>query len=297
MESKLTARLFIFLFLCLFASQGFAQKIKIKKEVVHIDKKPAFQFVKLPATTSNSVVWAIVTMEGDTTVRFARNTVYLPKYPHETTALSMIYYEVSFAGSNDKVIMEYGMGTFRKNLSRQLLQDEVLNDKGVVQPKNIPRFAAATNKGAELLDDFKQRIPIRVQALENERRVKYMKTLEMRHPDNDLLFDGEKVKLGVFELGSSKMESDNSSGTLFRVYAKKEKQHIASIYYEKAKNRTFIRTIYDDGEYEFFFKPKKIPGVNEDSRAGRMLSLMQAQNSSYTWYTRGLEWLIENGYF
>lgn len=297
MGSNLTARFLSLLFVCLIVSPAFGQKIKIKKEVVHLDKKPAFQFLKLEGSISQSFVWAIVTMEGDTTVKFDPKTIYLPKYPHESKALSMLYYEVSFAGTAEKVVMKYGVGTFRKTLSRQLLKDQVLNAKGEVQTENIEKFAKATNEGAELLNDFKDRITNREQILANEEHVKYMKTLEDRNPDNDLMFDGDKIKWGVLEIGFAKKESDNNYGTLFRVYSKRDKQYVASIFYEKDKDRTFIRTIYDDGEHEFFFKPQKTPGVDEGSRAGRMLALMQTQNSGYTWYPRALKWLVENGYF
>jgi|GEM_PF-4334883 len=297
MESNLKLGLFVFLLFGLFTNPILGQKIKIKKEVVYVDKEPAFQFVKLQGSISKSFVWAIVTMEGDTTVKFDSKTMYLPKYPHESTALFMIYYEVGFAGVEEKVVMEYGVGSFRKTLSRQLLKDQVLTVKGKVQPGNIEKFAAATEKGAELLANFKKRIPAREKNLADDGRLKYMKTLESRHPDNDLVFDGNKIKLGVLEIGFSKKESDNNYGTLFRVYSKKDKQYVASIFYEKDKNRTFIRTIYDDGEHEFFFEAEKIPGVDEESRAGRLLSAMQSQNSSFSWYTKSLKWLIENGYF
>lgn len=50
-----------------------------------------------------------------------------------------------------------------------------------------------------------------------------MKILEDRNLDNDFMFDGDKIKWGVLEIGFVKKEFDNNYGILFCVYLKRDK--------------------------------------------------------------------------
>lgn len=56
-------------------------------------------------------------MEGDIMVKFDLKIIYLLKYFYELKVLFMFYYEVSFVGIVEKVVMKYGVGIFWKILS------------------------------------------------------------------------------------------------------------------------------------------------------------------------------------
>lgn len=51
-------------------------------------------------------------MEGDIMVKFDLKIIYLLKYFYELKVLFMFYYEVSFVGIVEKVVMKYGVGIF-----------------------------------------------------------------------------------------------------------------------------------------------------------------------------------------
>ena len=301
MESNLKLGLFVFLLFGLFTNPILGQKIKIKKEVVYVDKQPAFQFVKLQGSLLKPYFWAILTMKGDTVVRFNSKAIHLPEFPQESDSPSKYYYEVEFEGVGEKTIMKYAIAPFRKTLAQQLLQTEVLTRDGKVNTQNVSKFVSANEEERLAVEVFNKRMAERTEIVNDEARIASMQNLTKRDAESDLFLDGNKIRIGTAEVGFIREDSNNSYGRLYVVISRGTKKKVASIFYEKEKKRTYIRTMSDDGKHEFFFS-KDQPESNSESKPdakgfiGRMNAALTEEAERNSWYRKSIEFLLDKGY-
>ncbi len=296
---KLKISFFILVFLGVFISPTSAQKIKIKKDVVLIDKTPAFQFVKLQGSLSKPFIWAIIKLNGDTSVVFRATKVEFPKYPHESTELSKSYIDVDFKGIDQEVVMTYEASGFRRKMATQLLEDEIITREGVIQEANIEKFTERQKSMVQLLEKWRKNVKDRKALLTNAEHVKFMGSLVSRYPFSELTYEGTKVMMSRTQIGFIKKVPNTQNGDVYRIYSKNDNRYVANMYYKKDKKITIITTIHDEGRYELEYTDNldpMLPKSGGDGLMGQFSAMVTEQHANQAWFSQAMDFLIEKGY-
>jgi len=296
---KLKISFIILVFLGTFIGPISGQKIRIKKDIVQIDKVPAFQFVKLQGSLSKPFIWAIIKLNGDTSIVFRTTQVEFPKYPHESSELSKSYIDVDFKGFDQEVVMMYEGSVFRREMATQLLKDKVLNNEGVVQEANIEKFTAQHKVAVQLVEKWRKSVEDRKELLANAERVKFMGSLVTRYPYSDLTYEGLKVMMSRTQIGFIKKVTNTPNGDVYRIYSKNDNQYVANMYFIKDKKVTIITTIHDEGRYELEYSDNldpMLPKAGGDGLMGQFKSMVTDQHANQAWFSQAMDFLIEKGY-
>lgn len=282
-----------------------AQKIKIKKDQVYIDKDPAFEFVKLAGSLNETFSWALVKTDRDTSVTFRGIYKKLPKLPFETGTIHHLHYDVYFAGNETPIPHEYGAIGYRKKMVDQLVTNGIVNEKGEVQPNMLTKFAESDQETPEEIAAFQEKADYRQQLLEMPNWVEYMGDLKWRNPDNPLEINGKYILIGGIKVGYFMKKSDTNYGTLYRIFSTGNNGEIATMFYEKDKARTFIRTLFDNGEHEYYREIKEVekPINTGKGLLGKMAASAAAQeqaknqnSNNDVWFNDAIEFLIKKHY-
>lgn len=296
---KLKISFFILVFLGVFISPTAAQKIKIKKDVVLIDKTPAFTFVKLQGSLSKPFIWAIIKLNGDTSVVFRTTKIEFPKYPQESTELSKSYIDVDFKGVDQEVVMTYDASGFRRKMAAQLLEDEIITREGVIQEANIEKFTERQKSTVQSLEKWRKNVADRKALLTNAEHVKFMGSLVSRYPFSELTYDGTKIMISRTQIGFIKKVPNTQNGDVYRIYSKNDNRYVANMYYKEDKKITIITTIHDEGRYELEYTDNLdplLPKSGGDGLMGQFSAMVTEQYANQAWFSQAMDFLIEKGY-
>jgi len=157
---------------------GFGQKVKVKKEVLSIDKKEVGFFVKKKMEDKRKKVFAILNQQRDTLFKVSRDVAYSLLDPVE------VYFYESFSVPSKKIKLNYSIGKSGyylkpKSILRYFISKEVVDKELIFNEAKLTELGGTNN---ELPQDIKE--------------VLAQEKLEMK----DLDFVSEKIKDGIISL-------------------------------------------------------------------------------------------------
>lgn len=239
----------IFLIITLFGfTQAHAQKIRVKKDIVHVDDVALYRFVRLDTGS------VFTDMQGDTLVRFNWGRVSFEKTDYEFGVKYFTYGTVSFKGSDETV--DYKTNMAKHGMAEDLVKSGVLKS-GSLDPEAIPRLRDMVYSRVRLKSDYEKAIANRAVLNQNPGYAGYVKGFVRRDPDGTMsaTANGAIVvtTLQKAEVIGHWQRRPVGRSVEYTVYTK-NKAVVASINHETTTGIVKVRTRFDEGEREYYHR-------------------------------------------
>lgn len=243
MKRLQTTLLGLFLLVTFVAS---AQKLKEKKDIVYLDDAPQYKLEKASGNLLKGVSYRATSMNGDTLIRYHFKSLSIPGLPHESVGTFWSFFLVENVETKQTVEMDI--------LAKRNLMEE--NQKyGVIKENKVTQegWEALAKAHQDFLSSREEMDSVAVhrKALNANKDYKaYAQTLVKRSRwDDELTVSGSDIMMGSMigtptKIGAIKVASDNNYGKLYSITRPNGKQ-LATVFFEKAKNRIYTRTDFD----------------------------------------------------
>lgn len=189
-----------------------AQKVKLKKGIVSLDKKPTFKIQtleKLEGTRAKKIVYTAIDNDQDTILIATPKKVNYEKLPFEESDKFSMYYEVSNPKTNEKGIVGQGF-LFKKNLTKALVKSKTLTAQGVAIANIKAMDHPSMKVDSSMFDRIAANNKVRKEMLDDPNTLEHMENLKERHPNFETTFDlaeGE-IMVGVVKVGNVQRTSN-----------------------------------------------------------------------------------------
>lgn len=238
----------ILLLIAVFAVTAGAQKLKEKKDIVYLDDAPQYKLLKTKGSLLKGFWYEVHSMEGDTLVRFDFKSINMPNMPNENIGYFWSYYEVHFVKSGKTAETDY---TGKGNIMDMLQAHRVI-ENGQVSAAGEDKFIS----GNETFQNRRMRMDSaaanRTALLKDRAYLQFAKNLHPRpRGDEKITVSPGAIMSGTAKVADWKLSSDNDYGTTYHLLDKTNKM-AASVFYEKAKKRVYVVSMFDKKGKEYF---------------------------------------------
>ena len=254
MRNKTISKTIIAIAILLGAMPIYAQKIKVKKQVVYVDDTATYKSYRTKGSAlSTAQDRVITTMNDDTLVWVKHEELTMPKTSYEKgNSVYEYYWVLSFAGTDFTMKYKGNITRFDEEFVKSaVLKDNKLNMNALAE------YEKKQIRDIEPVINLQKAIENRQKLAERPDYAEYVKQLSERFAMNKLTvgiggiyFQNSTGKspehIGTFEKKVAKL------GTEYNVYRKTNKAFIASIFHETQSGRVFIRTGLDNVGKEYY---------------------------------------------
>lgn len=228
-----------------------AQKVKEKKDIVYLDDVPQYKIFKTGGSLLKGFSFAATTLEGDTLIRFGFRAVNVPGLPHENIGYFWSYFQTHFTKTGKSVELDYTT----KNALIDLIQQYRIIGNGQVDPEAEDRLIEAQKAFTISRIEMDSLSLARRLLLKDKNYAAYSKTLVPRgRGDEPVYFSESKIISGgtsPVTIGTYQVFANNNYGITYHIL-KKDGSMAASVFFERDKNRVFIRSMFDRKGKEYF---------------------------------------------
>lgn len=203
--------LFTLLSLVIFSQPIFAQKVKIKKGVVSINKEPAFKIhilEKLEGTREKKIAYTSIGNDMDTVLIAQPRKVNYEKLPFEKSDKYFVYYEILNTKNKERGMAGQSFN-IKKNLTKTLVKSKTLTTDSV-EIANLKDIMSGMKVDPDIIEKVAAYNVIRKEMLADPITKKHVERLDSRHPNFEIkvnLTDG-KITLGAgTQIGTIKRTS------------------------------------------------------------------------------------------
>lgn len=240
-------------------SVAFAQKVKIKKEVILLDKTPIYQ-IKEGEKLDRFESYTFMDMQGNEVVTAVPKYFQFERLPQEEVrAYRIPYYEVRLSDGTMISEVEFVHFGYRKRLVEFLINQGILGETSVgAKLKDAAAEMAFTPEERQKMESYNAK---RKALVKTERYKSYAaQWLVPRNTSVDYSMDGMELKVGTTAVAYVKLIKADFGSNFYRYDIITRKPGfptnsgspiIAQITYHKSKKEYSVFCVYDKSEFTY----------------------------------------------
>lgn len=244
---RVVFQILLFVFIC---QISYAQKVKVKDDVVYVDKKEALRILNIDYQGEH--VWILLSPDKDTVARFVSHTMNLPQLPHETSPKKFGYYDIIF-DHRDNLSHTYAYNINNEKKITNQLKKAGCFDSGAFNSDCAGRFIQENGDWSESkTSEILQTSAWRENLLKDGEYLKFSSSLPRRNPNLFLeITDDKSIMVFNVKIGNITLKTNGTASWTYSIFDASNKP-VGSIFYEISKKRVFIRTFKDNQGKEYF---------------------------------------------